>query len=194
MDFEERIAWIINYIKKEHSLNNVSLGKILGSNKNTIQAYSKGRGGFKGDVLAGIVKNYKINGEWLMAGKGEPFPGARDKYPEVCSGPPTPRAVYDRIDHVVKTAMAREAQAEYSLVEGQQVDIAIGKAYRVLAADNALSSSLFLIIHHFAAALDADSDLKHCKQQLADLREEFNVLKKRLDLVEAVPTEQKKVV
>lgn len=194
MDEKERIAWAINYLKKEHRLKDQELAKKWGIDKNTVAAYRRAKGIAKGNVLASLAKDFGINGEWIITGKGEPFPGARDKFPEVCGGPPTPQAVYDRIDHVVKTAMVRETQAEYSPVGGEQIDIAIGKAYRVLAADNALSSALFLIIHQFAAALDADSDLKHCKQQLADLREEINVLKRRLDLVEAVPAEQKEVV
>jgi len=84
MSFEERISWVINYIKREKNLNNISLGKILGSNKNTIQVYSKGKGDFKGTVLAGIVENFGISGEWLISGRGEPYPGAREKYPETC--------------------------------------------------------------------------------------------------------------
>ena len=84
MDFEDRIAWVINYIKREKNLNNISLGKILGSNKNTIQVYSKGKGDFKGTVLAGIVNNFDISGEWLISGRGEPFPGAAEKYKDVC--------------------------------------------------------------------------------------------------------------
>lgn len=84
MYFEERVAWIINFIRKEKGLNNVQLGQMLGVNKNTIQAYSKGKGDLKGVALAGIVKHFGINGEWLISGHGEPFPGAREKYPEVC--------------------------------------------------------------------------------------------------------------
>lgn len=84
MFFEERVAWIITFIRKEKKLNNAQLGQILGVNKNTIQAYSKGKGDLKGVALAGIVKHFEINGEWLISGHGEPFPGAREKYPEVC--------------------------------------------------------------------------------------------------------------
>ncbi len=88
MDFEERVAWIINLIKDREGLNNIQIGQMLGVNKNTILAYSKGRGDLKGVALAGIVKNFGISGEWLIAGKGEPFPGARVKYPEVCGSEP----------------------------------------------------------------------------------------------------------
>ena len=191
---EQRVAWAINLLKVREKLNNIQLGQKLGINKNTVGEYSQAKGDMKGVALAALVKQFGFNGEWLMTGRGEPFPGAKEKYPEVCGGPPIPRAVYDRIDRATKAAMAREAQAEYQGAEKQQVDIAIGKAYRVLAADNALSSALFLIIHQFAAALDSDSDLKHCKQQLAEIREEFNNFKRGLGLAEAVPPEQKEAV
>lgn len=88
MCFEERVAWILNLIKEKEKLNNTRLGQILGVNKNTIQAYTKKKGDLKGVALAAIVKKFGINGEWLIAGQGEPFPGARIKHPEAC-GPET---------------------------------------------------------------------------------------------------------
>lgn len=196
MNLEERAAWALHYIKEKNKLNNVELGKILGVDKNTVQTYYSGKGSLKGAALAVIVKNYGISGEWLMTGRGEPFQGAKEKYPEVCGGPPTPQVVYDRIDHVVKTALAREAHAQYPVSEAQNLDIdaAIGKAYRVLAADNALSSILSLIIQQFASTLDADIELQKCKKELAELRKEFNDLKIKVDIINASPTAHKKAV
>lgn len=196
MNLEERAAWALHYIKEKNKLNNVELGKILGVDKNTVQTYYSGKGSLKGAALAVIVKNFGINGEWLMTGRGEPFPGAREKFPEVCGDPPTPRAVYDRINHVVKTAQAREAQAQYPISEAQNldIDVAIGKAYRVLAAGTALSDALYLNIQQFAAALDADIELKKCKEQLIELRDDFNDLKRKVERQEAVPAVQKEAV
>ena len=194
MDEKNRIAWVINYLKKERGLKDQQLAEKWNIDKNTVAAYRRAKGIAKGNVLASLAKEFSINGEWLITGNGEPFPGARGKYPEVCGGPPISQAVYDRIDQATKAAMAREAQVKYSNTENQQIDIAIGKAYRVLAADNALSSALFLIIHQFAAALDADIELQKCKKELVDLREEFEVLKRKVDRLEAVPTEQKEAV
>lgn len=85
MSFEERVAWVINLIKERYSLNNVKLGKKLGVNKNTIQAYGKGKGELKGAAMAAIVKEFGISGEWLISGNGEPFPGARARYPDICT-------------------------------------------------------------------------------------------------------------
>jgi hypothetical protein len=52
---------------KKISMNN-------GVDKNTVAAYSHGKGNLKGVALAAIVKKFGINGEWLIAGHGEPYP------------------------------------------------------------------------------------------------------------------------
>ncbi len=89
MFFEERVAWVISLIKEKNSLTNVQIGEKLGIDKNTVAAYIHGKGDLKGVALAGLVKHYDVNGEWLIAGIGEPFPGARIKFPEAC-GPESP--------------------------------------------------------------------------------------------------------
>lgn len=107
MYYEERIAWIIKWIKQEHGLNDPQLGKKWGVDKNTVAAYCNGKGIAKGPVLSSIVKDYGISGEWLIAGNGEPFPGARAKYPEVC-GPLKEYEVY-----AIDTPSPGETGADY---------------------------------------------------------------------------------
>jgi len=84
MDDKERIAWAINWIKKDRKTNNYRLSKLWGVDNATVARYSGGRGIAKGPVLSSLVKDFGFNGEWLISGKGEPFPMAREKYPDVC--------------------------------------------------------------------------------------------------------------
>jgi phage repressor protein C with HTH and peptisase S24 domain len=84
LSFEERVAWALNWIKKRDDINNIQVAKILKVDKNTVQLYCHGKGFIKGYALAALVNDYKINGEWLISDKGEPFPGARENFPEVC--------------------------------------------------------------------------------------------------------------
>lgn len=84
----ERIAWAIEIIKSdEHlakSITDVDLAKLLGTNKDTLATYRNQKGLLKGEVIENIVRRYNFNPSWLFKGEGEPFPGARKKYPEVC--------------------------------------------------------------------------------------------------------------
>ncbi|MDX9820647.1 MAG: S24 family peptidase [Syntrophales bacterium] len=92
-DFAKRIAWAIDTIKDDRDLDkgitDVDLSKILGTNKNTLAGYRRGEGFLKGEVIERLVEHYRFSPQWLFKGEGEPFPGARAKYPEVC-GPEEP--------------------------------------------------------------------------------------------------------
>jgi len=85
-DLKDRVAWTIVKFQEKTGLTDPQAGKILGSNKNTIAAYRKKGGLIKGEVLEKLISNphFKFNSEWLMKGQGEPFPGARENYPQVC--------------------------------------------------------------------------------------------------------------
>lgn len=84
----KRIAWAIETIKKDESLDkgikDVDLAKNLGTNKNTLAAYRNNQGILKGEVVERIVSRYHFVPGWLFHGEGEPFPGARQRYPDVC--------------------------------------------------------------------------------------------------------------
>jgi len=85
----QRIAWAIKTIKKDDSLdkgiNDTNLGHILKVDKNTLVRYKKGQQEtVKSLVVGALILRYKFNPQWLFEGEGEPFPGARAKYPEVC--------------------------------------------------------------------------------------------------------------
>jgi len=87
-DLTARCAWAIKTIQTDHDLDrgitDVDLGKILGADKNTMSRYRREKGLLKGKVIDNLVKCYHFNPMWLFNGEGEPFPGARARYPEVC--------------------------------------------------------------------------------------------------------------
>ena len=84
----DRIAWAIQIIKSEKDfdkgISNLELAKRLGTNKDTLAGYMHGRGLLKGEVIEKIVELYNFSPQWLFKNEGEPFPGARNKYKEVC--------------------------------------------------------------------------------------------------------------
>jgi phage repressor protein C with HTH and peptisase S24 domain len=84
----DKVAWAIEVIKKEKSLDegisDVFLAKKLGTNKDTLADYRQGKGLLKGEVIDNLIKIYNFSPSWLFKGIGEPFPGARDKYEDIC--------------------------------------------------------------------------------------------------------------
>ncbi len=87
MDLAKRTAWAVRYLKNQFRYTWEELGKKLGTNKNTIAAYANEKGLIKGEVVEKLVMDFNFLSAWLLAGQGEPFPGARKDYPEVCDDP-----------------------------------------------------------------------------------------------------------
>lgn len=177
MEFKERVAWVLNIIKEREKLNNIQLSKILGVDKNTIQAYTHAKADIKGSALSSLVKEYRINGAWIISGIGEPFPGAREKFPEICGNPDFTVDQYNQMEECLHN-YTREAIVSHDSIN---IDEAWGKAYKVLKAGTALSVALYMNIQQFAAALDAGEDLKRCRQEIADLREELQKLRQEVN-------------
>jgi hypothetical protein len=165
------------------------LGQKLGVNKNTIQEYSKGKGDFKGVALAAIVRDFGINGEWLMVGSGEPFSGAHEKYPEVCGSP-----CYAADQQVIDYAQAKmpgvgvSPDAMFSSNQKLNIEEAMGKTYKVLTAGTSLSVALYMNIQQFALALDTGQALQICMEQAKDFQKQIDELKSKVDRLSAAPS------
>lgn len=174
-----RCAWAIKIIPKDKNLDkgitDVSLAKILDTDKNTLARYRKEKGLLAGKVIDNLISHYKFNPMWLFKGEGEPFPGARIKYPEVCV-PVESSDVYETIP------------AYGGVAQKINIDEAQGKAYRVLSAGTALSVALYMNIQQFAAALDTGQELKVCQDQMKDMQGQINELNNKVDRLTAVPT------
>lgn len=110
MNLTEKVAWAIKTVKTEERLDkgisNLDLAKKLGTNKDTLADYIKGKGLLKGEVIENLVSIYNFNPTWLFKNRGEPFPGAREKYPEVC-GPA------DESPFIIETTAEGETSTEF---------------------------------------------------------------------------------
>ena len=182
MTFEERAAWILNKIKERVNITNVQLSKILGVDKNTVQAYCHGNGMIKGAALAAIVKTYGVNGEWLLSGSGEPFPGAREKFPEVC-GPPGVTA--EQYAHIVATVRESQEHPETNAPPADpapQRDFSIAEdvtlAIKVLESKTHYATALHLNIRSFAGAVDD-------KNALSQVMRRLEIMERKLDALQS---------
>ncbi len=175
MTDKERIAWVINWIKREKRLSNPKMAKMWGIDKNTVAAYSKGEGVAKGPVLASMVRDFGINGEWLIGNIGEPFPGARFKHPEVCGSDPKPAG--ETSPHLVGESFV--PYNDNTIIV--DVDKAMGRAYRIITSGTAFAVALDLNLKQFAEALDTGIAFKISQDEVLDLQAQINELRREID-------------
>lgn len=185
-DLNNRVAWALNYIKKTKGLTNVQLADILGVDKNTVLAYCHKKGIPKGYALSVLVTEFGLSGEWIMAGKGEPFTGAAEQFPEICGPPPiqqdTIQKVVDYVQSHIENPSRVVEDGAWAMYRGRlNVDEAMGKAYIILSENSELSHCLNTIVQQMSAAVKTRDDLKDCHDQLDKMQKRIEELEKKLD-------------
>ena len=177
-----RCAWAIKTIATDHNLDrgitDVALAKILGTDKNTLSRYRREKGLLKGEVIDNLVHHYHFHPMWLFFNEGEPFPGARAKYKDVCGPEPSAGPTY-----------IKEEQSAYVAGAAQKINIddAMGKTYKVLSSGTPYAVALHLNIQQFSGALDATQELKVCQDSIADLQAQVDTLRRQVDSLTAPP-------
>jgi uncharacterized protein YjlB len=183
---KERVRWAINYICNYRQMTNEKIAKDMKRATSTINSYRCMITKPGMDFLI-YMQKYNFSLDWFTSGYGEPYPGAAEKFPEVCG----PLGVTKDQEYQITESMhsqAKEAIAECSSNRKINIDDAQGKAYRVLSAGTALSVALYMNIQQFAAALDTSHELKVCQDQMKDMQEQINTLNQKMDRLTAVPT------
>jgi hypothetical protein len=170
----ENVAWAIKIIKTDKSLDvgikDIDLAKILGTNKDTLAAYRNKKGLLKGIVIERLVSVYNFNPMWLLKGTGEPFPGARINYPEVC-GPEEGMPLYNKVEP--QGIYPAEPGVEY----GGGVDD-FGKAAAGLkeifdSRDPVLIPAIQANIHAFQISVRRERQIQQQADEITALKKEF---------------------
>lgn len=173
----KRVAWAIEAIKADRDLDkgitDIKLAKILGTNKNTLASYRNKKGVPKGEVIERIVEHYHFSPAWLFHGQGEPFSGARQKYPEVC-GPPAPPETAPESPTVPRTISAPSETGEISI--GDDVTLAI----QVLSSGTPYATALHLNIRSFADAVADRGRIAHVEQMQAEMEAKSRSFEERM--------------
>ncbi len=92
-DLRRRARWAINYAADAHDLTNETMAKAVDATVGTIANYRSMNTSPKVDFIKKFCGKFHFDEIWFLKGQGEPFPGARAKYPEVCGPayqPPQP--------------------------------------------------------------------------------------------------------
>jgi transcriptional regulator with XRE-family HTH domain len=182
-DLTSRCAWAIKTIPAEKDLalkiSDVALAKILGTDKNTISRYRQGKGPPSGKVINNLIAHYKFNPMWLFKGEGEPYPGARNKYKEVC-GPTELSGVYDTMAGYGTAA----PQSPPAQSQEFRISDAIIMCTRVLESGTSYATALYFNIQHFDRAVNSEIFGKKCQDDLRIVGNSIAKMQTRMDGLE----------
>ena len=176
-DLKTRTRWAITHICKDRNFTNRSLASLLNIAVGNIAQYRSMNVRPSAEFMEKFCKQFGFSEGWFLSGIGEPFPGARIKHPEIC-GPADP------------LPGVHETKASYATGADQKVNIemAMGKAYKVLSSGTALGAALYLNIEQFSSALETGHELKVCQDQIGGLQTQINDLRGQVDRLTADPT------
>lgn len=182
-DLKNRVAWAITKFKEKTKFSLPEIGEILSVDKNTVAGYRKKEGLIKGVVLEKLISNpyFSFSALWLMENRGEPFPGAREEYPEVC-GPEEDTSLYNKVEDLIDRVA--EPVAEY----GGGVDD-FGKAAAGLkeifdSHDPVLIPAIQSNIRAFQISVRRERHIQQQANKISALEEENASIKSRLDTIE----------
>ncbi len=175
-DAKERVRWAINYVITVNNLSNEKLAKELEFNVGVISSYRVKKTLPGIDFFLRFTNKYSFSIDWFLHGEGEPFPGARQRYPEACGMEMPP--IYD------KDNMPTPAAETYKI----NIEEAMGKTYKVLSSGTAYAVALYMNVQSFSSAVDAAKELHTCQDRITNLESQVNALSRQVDRLSSSPT------
>ncbi len=181
---KERVRWAINFVITAYNLSNEKLAKELGFNTSAINTYRVKKTLPGLDFFVPFIYKYSFNIEWFLHGTGEPFPGARARYPEVC-GPEQPSTLYNKDtaspDHSppgIDPALQAMSDIKDIFASGDPVLVPAIQA-NIVAFKRALQRE-----HQFAQLIEENRELR---ERIANLEAQVDDLRRQIDRLTAPP-------
>ena len=171
---KERVRWAIGYICDKCNMTNEKIGKDMGCSTSTINSYRRMVTVPGMDFLI-YMRKYNFSLEWFTSGKGEPFAGACEQYPEVCDK----EKAFDSQENIVDYE-----QRNNTPLSKKMISDTMEMCMSVLESDTSYTNALFFAIRHFNRAAEAESFAKKCQNELNLFKKEFEEMKNRLESVE----------
>ncbi len=186
-EIKKRVRWAIERVCEDRRLTNKTLAPLLKSTATTLSNYRTMKNLPKAGFFVKFCDYFNYDKDWFFHGEGEPFPGARAKYHEVC-GPetPPPAPLYN------KDTLPPIGAGELQKIN---IDEAWGKTYKILKSETPYAVALYLNIQQFSSALDATTELKICQDRITNLETQVSDLRRQMDRLTAPSTtaDQQKV-
>lgn len=182
IDLRERVKWAIDYVKRENKLSDEKVGEKTGVIYGTINNYRNMKTTPGIDFIARFCTEFGFNERWLLYGENEPFPGAREKYPEICG----PR--FYNASHVEGSSSDEMVPKGYKEGEdemrGTRLSDDIALAARILESRTPYATALRLNIQAFGRAMSAEQRISQVEQRVttseSQLLEKLNELTSRI--------------
>lgn len=95
---KKRTRWAIEYVCKVNNLTNKTLAAVLGLKTSNLSQYRSMAVRPSYDFVKIFCGKYSFSHEWFISGDGEPFLGAREKFPEICGPPPIEKKIQKVVD------------------------------------------------------------------------------------------------
>ena len=130
-----------------------------------------------GETLRRIARTFEesnVNLNWLLTGDGEPFPGARSQFPQMC-GPETP---YIKGAVVPITQVVQDTEPTFKISEDLMM------VTRVLESGTSYAAALHLNIVHFDRAVTAEQKISDLEADNKAIRKGNEQLRTRMDSLE----------
>jgi transcriptional regulator with XRE-family HTH domain len=161
-DLRRRTRWAINYAAAEHNLTNITMAEKVGVKVGTLNNYRVMNTSPTAEFIRGFCEKFNFSEMWFLKGEGEPYPGARMRYPEVCDPNPIQSASL-----VKEESVAFESSLPSGAI-GEDVALAI----QVLQSKTPYATALHLNIRSFADAVSDKAKIANIEQSYARLEAE----------------------
>jgi len=132
-------------------------------------------------ALAKIINQFPDNNvdmNWLLTGKGEPFPGARAQFPEVCGD-----LIYKDTERVNGALPVSGPTPGYTgKPEDTEIKVsdALTMTARVLESGTSYATALYLNIVHFDQAIQAEKRITKLEIECDELKERLSALEEKI--------------
>jgi transcriptional regulator with XRE-family HTH domain len=174
LEIKKNARWVIDYICRIEGLTNETLAQIMGVNKGTVSNYRTMKTTPKREFVEKFYDKFNIDKDWFLNGRGEPFPGAREKYPEVCG----PEKEGDLIERIAEPTVKYSAGVDD-----------FGKAVAGLreifdSQDPVLIPAIQANIHAFQRSVRQERHIQQQANKINTLEKENTSIKERLEAIE----------
>ncbi|HBJ88011.1 MAG TPA: hypothetical protein DDZ88_29975 [Verrucomicrobiales bacterium] len=175
---KNRSRWAINYVIDARKLSNDRLAQVMGVNVGTVNNYRTMRTDPRISFIEKFCKLYGFDYKWFMFGEGEPFPGAREKYPEIC-GPHVFQAFHFPGSSSAGKLPNTPPEGEDEM-RGTKLSDDIAMAARILESRTPYATALRLNIQAFGRAMSSEQRITQVEQRVTT--SESQLLQKLDDL------------
>jgi hypothetical protein len=178
VEFKKRVGWAINRISSDKHLGNIEIAKLLSSSATTVSNYRTEKNSPKTAFIISFCKEFRYNQDWFMTGSGEPFPGARDKYPEIC-GPEESISM-----HEIMGSYGKEIKNTPNQGKEFRISDALMMCTRVLESGTSYATALYFNIEHFDRAVKSEINQSQCMEDIKSMNDTISKMQTRMDEVE----------